>query len=203
VSRRPPAVVLVGPPAAGKSTLGELVAARLGVPFVDIDEVGDRYYAEAGWSVARLVERVAVVGRLAAEREWEPARAHAVRRVLADHPGAVVSLGAGHTAFTDPGHLATVRAALADVPHVVLVLPSADRDAALAELRRRCVATKGTDWVRDGHDLLAAWLDDPGTRSLATSTFVTGVRRPSLAAAHLTDLLEERPLRPSDGPGFG
>jgi hypothetical protein len=133
------------------------LAARLGVPFVDVDEVEDRYYAE----------------------------------------------GAGHTAFTDRGHLATVRAALADVPHVVLVLPSADRDAALAELRRRCVATKGTDWVRDGHDLLAAWLDDPGTRSLATSTFVTGVRRPSLAAAHLTDLLEERPLRPSDGPGLG
>ncbi|MFC8922135.1 shikimate kinase [Cellulosimicrobium sp. NPDC057127] len=180
---RTPAAVLVGPPAAGKTTIGELAAARLGVPFVDVDEVGDRYYAEVRWSVARLVERVGVVGRLAAEREWEPARAHAVGRVVAEHPGAVVALGAGHTSYTDATHLATVRAVLADVPHVVLVLPSADRDAALDELRRRSVATKGTDWVRDGHDLLAAWLDDPGTRSLATATLVTRGRTPDASAA--------------------
>ncbi|WP_171905265.1 shikimate kinase [Cellulosimicrobium cellulans] len=190
--RRPPAIVLIGPPAAGKSTLGELVAARLGVPFVDVDEVGDRYYAEVGWSVARLVERVGAVGRVAAEREWEPARAHAVRRVVADHPGAVVALGAGHTAFTDTEHLGTVRAALADVPHVVLVLPSVGRDAALAELRRRSLASKGTDWVRDGHDLLAGWVDDAGTRSLATSTFVTGGEPPGASAGRLAALVRGR-----------
>lgn len=187
-----PALVLIGPPAAGKSTLGELVATHLGVPFVDVDEVGDRYYAETGWSVARLVERIGAVGRVAAEREWEPARAHAVRRVVADHPGAVVALGAGHTAYTHADHLGTVRTALADVAHVVLVLPSADRDDALAELRRRSVAAKGTDWVRDGHDLLAGWVDDAGTRSLATSMFVTGDEPPGASAGRLAALVRGR-----------
>lgn len=187
-----PALVLIGPAAAGKSTLGELVATHLGVPFVDVDEVGDRYYAETGWSVARLVERTGAVGRVAAEREWEPARAHAVRRVVADHPGAVVALGAGHTAYADADHLGTVRTALADVAHVVLMLPSADRDDALAELRRRSLAAKGTDWVRDGHDLLAGWVDDAGTRSLATSTFVTGDEPPGASAGRLATLVRGR-----------
>ena len=188
-----PLLVLVGPPAAGKSTLGALVAERVGAPFVDLDAVGDRYYAEVGWSVDRLVGRIAEVGRVAAEREWEPARAHAVRRVVADAPGAVVALGAGHTAYVEAGHRDAVREALAVVPHVVLVLPSADRGDALGTLRERSVATKGTDWVRDGHDLLAGWVDDPGTRALATSTLVTGAQTPDAAAARLADLVAGPP----------
>lgn len=47
--------VLIGPAAAGKSTLGELVAPRLRRPFVDIDEVAWPYCAEVGWSLARVV----------------------------------------------------------------------------------------------------------------------------------------------------
>jgi hypothetical protein len=83
-----PVLVLLGPAATGKSTLGQLVAGLLGVAFVDLDAVADDYYPEVGWSVDRLVERIAVVGRVAAEREWEPARAHAVERAVAEHPPA-------------------------------------------------------------------------------------------------------------------
>ena len=155
-----PVLVLLGPAATGKSTLGQLVAGLLGVAFVDLDAVADDYYPEVGWSVDRLVERIAVVGRVAAEREWEPARAHAVERAVAEHPGAVLALGAGHASYTDPACRDRVRAALAAVPHVVLVLPGADREHALTVLRSRSLASKGTDWVRDGHDFLAEWFDD-------------------------------------------
>ncbi|RMI09309.1 shikimate kinase [Cellulomonas triticagri] len=185
----PPRLVLVGPVATGKSTLGAAVATALGVPFVDVDGVGDRYYAEVGWSIDRLVARSAAVGRLAAEREWETARAHAVARVVAEHPGAVVALGAGHTSYVDPDHARHVRTVLAAVPHVVLVLPCADRDAALAVLRRRSLATKGRDWVVDGHDLLAEWVDDPTTRTVATDVLLTGDEGPDASAARLLDLL--------------
>lgn len=170
----PDQIVLIGPAATGKSTLGARLAAALARPFVDIDEIGDAYYAEAGWSIDRLVERIEAVGRVAAEREWEPARAHAVRRTLESHPGAVIALGAGHTSYTDPRQIAVVRAALAHAADVILVLPTLDRAAALDELRSRSVTTKGTDWIADGHDFLAEWFDDLGTRELARYVHVTG-----------------------------
>lgn len=168
-----PLMVLVGPPATGKTTLGELLAAELRCPFIDVDAVGEPYYAEVGWSIARLRERITAVGRLAAEIEWEPARAHAVARVIADHPDAVIALGAGHTSYTDPELRDQVRAALKNCPDVVHVLPSPDRDVSLAELRERCIATKGGPWIAEGHDFLAAWLDDPTPHDVATRTVFT------------------------------
>ncbi|WP_024285943.1 shikimate kinase [Cellulomonas sp. KRMCY2] len=187
-----PVLVLVGPAAVGKSTLGALVADRLGVPFVDVDELGDQYYVEVGWSIDRLVERATAVGRVAAEREWEPARAHAVRRVLDDHPGAVVALGAGHTSFTDPRMAGKVSRALSAVPHVALILPSLDRDDALVELRRRSLATKGTDWVASGHDFLAEWLDDKASRRVATLVVITDGEAPGATAGRLLDHVRKK-----------
>ncbi|WP_380167839.1 shikimate kinase [Jannaschia sp. R86511] len=184
-----PVLVLVGPAAAGKSTLGTLVAARLGVPFVDLDAVGDQYYAEVGWTVDRLVARTGQIGRVPAEREWEPARAHAVRRVLQDHPGAVVALGAGHTSYDDPTLAHEVGRALSTVPHVLLVRPSEDRTEALAELRERAIASKGTDWVAGGHDFLAHWLDDQNSRTMATAVVLTGRETPEQTAARIVDLV--------------
>ncbi len=65
----PPAVVvLVGPPAAGKSSAGRLLATRLGVPFADTDAlvakaagkpVGD-IFVEDGEAAFREFERAAV-----------------------------------------------------------------------------------------------------------------------------------------------
>lgn len=180
-----PLVVLIGPAACGKSTVGAAAATLLRVPFVDADDVGEPFYREVGWDLSRLVDRIAAVGRVAAEREWEPARAHAVSRLVDGHPGTVVALGAGHTSYTDPAHRAVVRTALSRAGAVVLLLPAAARDDALRVLRDRSLATKGTDWVRDGHDFLADWLDDPAVRTLATHVLVTGDESPARAAARV------------------
>jgi hypothetical protein len=172
-ARSTPRMVLVGPAATGKSTLGELVAARLQRPFLDLDAVAGPYYTEAGWSIARLIERITAVGRLAAEIEWEPARAHAVARVIDDHPDTVIALGVGHTSYTDPELRGRVRTVLERCPDVVHILPSPDRDQSLSVLRERCIASKGGPWIVDGHDFLAAWLDDPTPGQVATRTVYT------------------------------
>lgn len=67
-------VILIGPPAAGKSSVGALLAAELGVPFADTDDlvaaaagkpVGD-IFVEDGEPVFRELERAAVARGLEA-----------------------------------------------------------------------------------------------------------------------------------------
>ncbi|MEV3978580.1 shikimate kinase [Nonomuraea sp. NPDC049758] len=184
--RESPWMILIGPAAAGKSTLGEGMAAATGRRFVDIDAIGAGYYAEVGWDMDRLRSRIRAVGRVAAEREWEPARAHAVERAVADHPDAVVALGAGHSHYTQPELFRRVRAALAAVAHVVLVLPCPDEERSVQVLRRRSLATKQTDWISaDGHDFLAEWVRDPGNRTLATTVLHTDGQTPDETLARL------------------
>ncbi|MFI7424964.1 shikimate kinase [Nonomuraea sp. NPDC049684] len=184
--RAAPWMILIGPAAAGKSTLGEGMAAATGRRFVDIDAIGAGYYAETGWDMDRLRARIRAVGRVAAEREWEPARAHAVERAVADHPDAIVALGAGHSHYTRPELFLRVRAALAAVEHVVLVLPCADEERSVEVLRRRSLAAKGTDWISaDGHDFLAEWVRAPGNRTLATTVLHTAGHTPAETLTHL------------------
>jgi len=80
----PDGVVLVGMPTSGKSTVGRLVAERLGRPFVDTDEIMAR---RIGMPVADYIRRH---GEPAARAE----ESKAVREACAA-PGAVISTGGG------------------------------------------------------------------------------------------------------------
>jgi shikimate kinase len=77
-------VVLVGPPGAGKTTVGRLVAARLGVAFRDTD-------ADVEERAGRTISEIFVDDGEAVFRELERA---AVADALAQHEG-VLSLGGG------------------------------------------------------------------------------------------------------------
>jgi shikimate kinase len=83
-----PLLVLVGPPASGKTTVGTAVAAALGTGFRDTDADVE---AAAGMTVADVfVEH--------GEPHFRRLEAQAVARALAEHPG-VLALGGG--AVTD------------------------------------------------------------------------------------------------------
>lgn len=183
-------MILVGPLAAGKSTLGALVAERLGHPFVDIDDIAWSYCAEVGWDLDRLLQRDEAVGWAAAEREWEPARAHAVQRAVADHPDAVIALGAGYTSFTSPEHAEQVRQALAPIPDVIHLLPSPDPKRSVAVLRERAIASRGTDWIIEGRDWIAGWVADPLAGEVAAATVFTDGISPEASAEELVRLRE-------------
>ncbi|WP_405596074.1 shikimate kinase [Streptomyces sp. NBC_01410] len=100
-----PLIVLVGPMGSGKSTVGGLLAERLGVPYRDTDadivaaqgrEISD-IFVDAGEPYFRELER------------------QAVRAALAEHPG-VLALGGG--AILDD----STRELLAGLPVVYLSL---------------------------------------------------------------------------------
>ncbi|MFE0318835.1 shikimate kinase, partial [Streptomyces albogriseolus] len=110
-----PLVVLVGPMGVGKSTVGRLLAERLGVAYRDTDE---DIVAEQGRTIAEIF---ADDGECA----FRAIEARAVARALAGHDG-VLALGGG--AVLDP----RTRALLSGRPVVFL-----DADAGEAVRRRR------------------------------------------------------------------
>jgi len=79
-----PVLVLVGPPGAGKSTIGRRAAARLGVAFRDTD-------ADIVGSTGSTIAEIFIDSGEQHFRELEQA---AVARALAEHDG-VLSLGGG------------------------------------------------------------------------------------------------------------
>ncbi len=182
-------IVIVGPPAAGKSTVGPLLGEAIGCQFVDADEVAGPSYAEVGWSVERLSRLSARIGYEAAHAEWEVALAHAVERLIEGHADAVIGLGAGHTHLTSPPLFARVRVAVGRAQRVILLRPAADPAGTIAILRQRSIASKGHDWRGDGIDWLERWTTDGHDELLATDVVYNGLESPAETARHLCAVL--------------
>nr|BFD85924.1 shikimate kinase [Streptomyces sp. Xyl84] len=98
-----PAVVLVGPMGVGKSTVGQLLADRLGVAYRDTD---DDIVTEQGRTIAEIFVDDG-------ESAFRALEKRAVRRAVAEHEG-VLALGGGAVLDAD------TRALLAGLPVVYL-----------------------------------------------------------------------------------
>jgi shikimate kinase len=161
--------VLVGPPGAGKSTVGRLAAERLGVGFRDTD---DDVVATTGTSVADLFVSHGEEHFRALERE-------AVAAALATHEG-VLSLGGGAVTTEQ------VRALLAGHRVVFLDVGLADafsrtglnRDRPLLAINPRAVL----------RDMLAA--RRPLYREVARAEVPTDGRTPDEVLADVLTALE-------------
>ena len=121
-----PVAVLVGPPGAGKSTVGALLAERLGVGFVDSDTLVEQRAGRAisdiflsdGEPAFRAMERDAVAEALAGHGEvlalgGGAVMTEGVRELLDGH--AVVFLAVGLAAGVRRVGLSTARPLLAGV----------------------------------------------------------------------------------------
>ena len=165
-------VVLIGPVGVGKSTIAGLLAARMGWPQVSMDAVCAGYYAEVSADQA-VSERPVVQGDgvRAAYRSWKPLEAYAVERILADHQHAVIDLGGGHSVQEDPTLFARVRAALAPVRNLALLLPSPDPEESVRILTER----RAHPWALTGTDI---FVTHPSNGALAKLIVYTAGQTP-------------------------
>jgi hypothetical protein len=130
-----PEIILIGPMGAGKSTQGELLSKRLGVPQVSVDNLRWNYYTEIGWSREEQDRIGEEEGFAGIYRYWKPFEAYAVGRILTEHHHCVIDFGAGHSVYHDEGQFEQVRQVMAPYPNVVRLLPSPDLDESLALLK--------------------------------------------------------------------
>jgi adenylate kinase family enzyme len=130
-------IILIGPPEAGKSTIGKLLAERLGIPQVSLDKLRWGYYQEVGYdeTLARQIRERD--GFPALVQYWAQFNAHAVERILAEHQNCVIDFGAGHSVYDDEADFKRAQRALAPYDHVLLLLPSPDLDESIQILSER------------------------------------------------------------------
>jgi shikimate kinase len=159
-------IVLVGFMGAGKSTVGRLLAAKLGLPFTDSDEVIEE---RAGQPIRRIF---ADAGE-PAFRELE----HSVIADLLAGPDVVLALGGGAL-----GHPAT-RALLAEVPVVYLRVGYAEARARVGgDEGRPMLARPGIQALHEERQAVYA--------SVAAVTVDTDGRLPDEIALELVGALD-------------
>jgi shikimate kinase len=165
-----PIVVLIGPPGAGKSTVGRLVAERLGVGFRDTD-------ADVEAAAGRSISDIFVDDGEAAFRVLERA---AVAEALASHDG-VLAVGGG--AVLDE----STQAALAGQQVVFLDVGIKDAASRVGFNRDRplLLGNPRAQWVK------LMEVRRPVYERLATATVLTDGRTPEDAADEIVALLGE------------
>jgi hypothetical protein len=168
-------IILIGPMWAGKSTQGQLVAARLGLPRCSIDEARWSYYQAAGYD-ADLAHRTSEVGGfLALYWYWKPFEIDSLEHVVAEHRDCVFDLGAGHSVYEHRDFFERARRALAPFRNVVLLLPSPDTDTSVHLLRARGAAEGD---VASAFDFTTHFVTHPSNRELATHVVYTAGKTP-------------------------
>jgi shikimate kinase len=169
-----PLLVLVGPPASGKTTVGTAVAALLGVEFRDTDaDIED----VAGTSVADLFVQYG-------EPHFRALEEQAVARALAEHDG-VLALGGGAVTSTASRTLLVAHAH--DGGTVVWLdvdLPSAAKRVGLSR-DRPILGVNPRAMLRQMLETRA-----PLYAEVSTATVATGGREPDDVVAEVAALLQ-------------
>lgn len=181
-------IILIGPLGAGKTSVGRLLAERLGLPLCSIDELRPAYYRKAGYDEA-LAAQIAASdeGIQGVLRYSKPFEARMVEMALDEHHG-VIDFGASNSVYDDPALLGRVESALGSYPHVILLLPSPDPDESAEILKDRLIrmlTAVGKDYSDELFALNATFVQNPSNHRLAKRVIYTKDKSPGEICAEI------------------
>lgn len=176
-----PTIILIGPLGAGKTTVGQLLAEKLGLPFCSVDTAREEYYQKVGYDQA-LASQIAASeqGMHEVLRYSKPFEARMVEQILADYHG-VIDFGASNSVYEDEGLFTRVENALAPYPNVILLLPSPDLDDSAEILKDRLIRMlieAGKEFTDELFELNEYFVKHPSNRQLAKQTVYTQGKTP-------------------------
>ena len=189
-------VILIGPISAGKSTLGKLIAEKLGMPCRHMDQVRNRYYKEIGYDDDLAGQIQGKDGFLGLYRYWKPFEAHAVERLLSENEEVVIDFGGGHSVYEDDTLFARVQKVMAPYPYVILILPSPDKDRSVKILNER---TGGV--VSEGFDFHEHFVKHHSNYDLAKHIVYTEGKTPEETCAEIIEIITGRRHAPPINKG--
>ena len=178
-------ILFIGPVRAGKSTLASLVARRLNLSHISLDEVRWKYYREIGYD-EDLAKQIRTQGGFLALMFYRQLfDAYSVERVLGDNPEAVIDFGAGVGPFENQEHLKHIQKILMPIPNVFLILSSADIEETLRILKQRDVNPPADLKF----DINVHFLHHPGYQLLAKHVIYTINKTPDQSCTEVLKLL--------------
>jgi shikimate kinase len=177
-------VILIGPIGAGKSTLSNLIAEKLGIPCRHMDQVRVRYYKEIGYDDDLAQQILIKDSFLGLYRYWKPFEAHAVERLLSENEEVVIDFGGGHSVYEDDALFARVQKALAPYPYVILILPSPEKEKSVKILNER---TGGV--VSEGFDFHEHFVTHHSNYDLAKHIVYTEGKTPEETCAEIVEII--------------
>lgn len=130
-------IILIGPFGVGKTTVGGILAEKLGLPQVSLDNVCYDYYQEIGWNGREAKRIYEQEGGDAFDEYTSSFEPYGVEQVLSRNHNCVIDLGGGHTVSENETRFARVQDALAPYQNVVLLLPFLDPEESVRVLKTR------------------------------------------------------------------
>jgi len=188
-------VILIGPMSAGKSTLAGMLAKRLGVSRVELDEVRQRFYTEIGYDEKFASDIVGREGMRGLIEYWKPFEAHAVERALEEYRNCVMDFGAVHSVYKDEALFQRVQKALQPYSFVIQILPSPDLDRSVEIVNQRFSEMLINEVGKIDQELLALnehFVRHPSNRLLAKKTFYTEDRPAKKTCQEILDWIKDQ-----------
>lgn len=193
-------LVLIGPLGAGKTTVGQLLAEKLDLPFCSVDDVRPAYYQKAGYDQT-FASQIAASdqGIQGMMRYSKPFEARMIEQVLADRHG-IIDFGASNSVYDDKELFARVEHALASYPNVILLLPSPDMDESVEILKNRLIrmlTEAGKEFTDELFELNEYFVRHPSNYHLATLVIYTKDKTPENICDELIQKLVSSPAQHS------